>query len=124
MSLTSPTPSKFSARMRPPSNLSALTAPALAARADVVVGELERADLERRGDAHAAAAAGGEPAHGGGELRVAAFDLAELELLSGRLREQRVDARRARLRDRVADDGVAVGHRRVTRTCRSISARL
>ena len=34
MSFTRPMPSKFSARMRPPSNLSALTAPALGARAE------------------------------------------------------------------------------------------
>ena len=105
-SRTSPTPSVLSPRIRVPSKRSVLTAspPRARSRACARAG---RPRLERHRDVEPLAALGAN-APPSRRSRRAAPRAAVLQVLPGRARERGVDLRRPGVRDRVADDGVAV----------------
>ncbi len=79
------------------------------------IGEFQRGKLERRGDVHALAALVDEPLDGLDEIFVGRQQFVVLERVTELTRERRVQNGGLRLGYRIADDGVAIGHRGLLR---------
>jgi hypothetical protein len=94
--------------MRPSRGARKLAAPASAARSEAGVGELEGLDLEGQRHVGARAALREESSRGARELAKRHQHRLVGEALALGAREERMDRGREAVRNRVADDGVAI----------------
>ena len=76
----------------------------------MAISQREGFELERQRHVDAAPAGGDEAGHAGGEAIERREDRLVAHVLRGLAGERRVYARRFAVRDRIADDGVTVGH--------------
>jgi len=90
-------------------NLSVLTAPAARALGQRI-RQFGRHQLERRGDIHASPAGGGEGQDGFAECIRLGQDGLVAQVVAELASERRVQQRRLRLGDGIADDGVEISH--------------